>query len=403
MKKLLITLPAIVTIWLSMTFFVANIAEQQIKSLLTDNKQTDISIELLSYQRNLFSATVVTMLTIKQDENSSFSLKITSTIHHYPYQATIKNNVVLQDKILAEKAERYFGSPQWIISEEKINLFSTLTGQLTILAGGYTSATASWSTDPVVLDYTLDLQQKSGDFNLNWAGLEGAIATKTISLQSLQLSSHFSQLSTLQDYNYLLKIAKVVFQQNNEQSLLEGISLQGHSQQGKQKQTIDTSNEILIKTYQTNTDLEEVFTDSQIKLLLTGLHQPALQLLNEGASNTQEIESALTKLVNHGAQLTLSQLSSQTPWGEVGGSLYLTLDKGASLTDIIINPYILFDYMSGDASLVLPLSLLEEPDIAESLQMGLMSGLLVRDEQTLNLKSSFQQGELKVNGRVIPL
>jgi len=109
------------------------------------------------------------------------------------------------------------------------------------------------------------------------------------------------------------------------------------------------------------------------------------------------------ELVHHGAQLTLSQLTSQTPWGEVDGNLDLTLDKGASLTNIMINPYILFDHISGDASLVLPLGLLEEPEIAEPLKVGLASGLLVRGEQTINLQTSFQQGELKVNGKVIPL
>ena len=67
------------------------------------------------------------------------------------------------------------------------------------------------------------------------------------------------------------------------------------------------------------------------------------------------------------------------------------------------NQYTLFDYMSGNASLVLPLSLLDEPAVAESLQMGLMTGFLEKNEQTLNLQTSFQQGELTVNGRVIPL
>lgn len=403
MKRALIALFTIASVCLLMTFFVANIAEKEIKELFSQQENTDISVELLDYQRNFFSATAVTMLTIKDDINSDLLLKITSTVHHYPYQASIKSTIELQDETLAQKAEHYFGTPQWIISEEKISLFSKLTGKLMILAGSYESESESWSTEPLLLDYEMDLKQKSGDFNLSWAGMTGIEQKQIIKLKSLSVSSHFSQLIKENDYNYLLNVASVNIQENDEKSLFEGISLEGRSQQGTQKETIDTSNELIIKTYQINENNKETFTDNHIKLSLTGLYQPALKLLSEGVSDTHEIENALSELVHHGAQLTLSQLTSQTPWGEVDGNLDLTLDKGASLTNIMINPYILFDHMSGDASLVLPLGLLEEPEIAEPLKVGLASGLLVRGEQTINLQTSFQQGELKVNGKVIPL
>ena len=59
--------------------------------------------------------------------------------------------------------------------------------------------------------------------------------------------------------------------------------------------------------------------------------------------------------------------------------------------------------MSGDARVVLPLRLLDEPAISEPLQLGIIAGFLEQNEQTLNLQTSFKQGELTVNGRVIPL
>ncbi|WP_022942616.1 DUF945 family protein [Psychromonas hadalis] len=403
MRKLSITLVLMVTAWLSMTYFVANMAEKEIKALLLENAQAELSIELLSYQRYFFSAIAITKVTFKDDNDSDFSLQITSVIHHYPYQVSIKNSIELENERLKETAQGYFSTSQWITSEDKINLFAQLTGRLTVVAGFYESETESLSTAPLLLDYHIDLKNRKGELTLNWAGLLANTLTNGVDLQSLQLISHFGQLAKQDDYDYQLKIEKIVYQQDQQRSLLEGFYLKGNRQQGEKNSTIDTSNELRIKHYQFNTDNKQIFTQSHIKLDITGLYQPAFELLNSGAGNTQEIEEALIALVNHGAQLKLAQLSSQTPWGEVNGKLDLVLDKGTPLTDIIINPYLLFDYMSGDASLLLPVSLLGEPLLSEPLQMGLRSGFLQKNVQTLNLQASFQQGELIVNGRVIPL
>jgi len=404
MKKLSIFFVVIVIAWLSMTDYIATIAEQEIKALLAENEGSDsFSMELQSYQRNFFSSTAITKLMILDDDADDLSLIITSTIHHYPYQALIKNRIELLDEALSKKAENYFSTTQWISSEEKINLFSELTGELTIVAGRYEGDNESLSTKPIRVNYQLDLKTKNGNFNIDWAGLSATTYTTKVDLQSLQLSSTLSKRTKQSDYNYQLEIAHITIQQGQKNSLLEGVSLKGHSQPGSQKETIDSSNELVVDNYQFNTSNKQSFTDNRIKLVLTGLYQPAFELLNGGSDNTQEIENALDELVKHGAHLQLFQLSSTTPWGDVNGKLDLTLERGVVLTDILINPYMLFDYMSGDASLVLPLSLLDEPAIAESLQMGVMTGFLEKNAATLNLKTSFQQGELIVNGRVIPL
>ncbi|MCP5078716.1 MAG: YdgA family protein [Psychromonas sp.] len=403
MKKLSIML-AVVAVWLLMTNYIATVAEQEIKALFVESDHGEpLSIELQSYQRHFFSSTAITKLTVSDDETGDLSLIIISTIYHLPYQALIKNSIKLLDEALNKKAESYFSTTQWITSEERINLFSELTGELTIVAGSYKSDNESLSTKPVMVDYQVDLKTKKGYFNLNWAGLSATTNTTKVDLQALQLSSYISLLTKQSDYNYRLKIAGISIQQDKQKSLLEGVLLKGRSQQGSKEETLDTSNELVIDSYQFNTNSKQSFTDNRIKLALTGLYQPAFELLSSGSDDNQEIENALTELVKHGAQLKLSQLSSKTPWGEVDGKLDLTLEQGAALTDIAINPYILFDYMSGDVSLVLPVNLLDEPTIAESLQMGLMTGFLEKNEQTLNLKTSFQQGELTVNGRVIPL
>lgn len=405
MRKLLITVVTLATIWLSMTYFVASLAEKEIKNLLVESAQEKVSIELLSYQRHFFSAQAITKVTFKGDVegDDDFSLQITSRIHHYPYQAIIKNSIIFARESLTEKAHRYFSTSQWITSEEKINLFSQLTGRLKIVAGRYESETESLSTEPLLLDYNIDLKNKKGDLTLHWAGVTARTLSHYVDLQSLQLTSHFEKLVKQGDYDYLLKIEKIAYQQDQHRSVLEGFDLQGSSLQNDKNSTIDSHNELRIKRYQVNADNKQIFTQTHIKLDVTGLYQPAFKLLNSGAGNAQEIEEALISLVDHGAKLKIFKLSSQTPWGEMKVKLDLILDEGTPLTGILINPYILFDYMSGNANFLLPVSLLDEPLFSKPIQMGVMSGFLQQNAQTLNLQASFQQGELIVNGRVIPL
>jgi hypothetical protein len=402
MNKLLISLSLLFVSCLSMIYFVANMTEKEIKIVFSENHSADYSVELISYQRDFFTATAISKVHILGDQLPLLSFEITTTIDHYPYQAVLHHNIEIVDETMVKKTESYFGTTQWLTSVEKINLFSQLTGQLSIAAGNYKSESQAVTSEPIVIDYQVDLKNKKASFTLNWAGLTGRIGAMVVNLNALQLTSHATGLSTQSDYDYQLKIKTIKVLQNKHHWLLEGIALQGISQQGQQK-TVNTINDLIIDAYQINTGEIQTFTDNRLKLALTGLYQPAFQLLNTGSDDNQEIEHALIELVNHGAQLSLSQLNSQTPWGEVDGKLDLILDKGASLMDILVNPYILFDYMSGNASLVLPLGLLDEPALQEPLQMGLMTGFLEKSEQTLNLQTSFQQGELMINGKVIPL
>ena len=63
----------------------------------------------------------------------------------------------------------------------------------------------------------------------------------------------------------------------------------------------------------------------------------------------------------------------------------------------------LLDYIAGNAHLSLPVALLDEAKFGESLSMAVMTGFLKQQEQKLILDTQFEQGELTVNGRVIPL
>jgi len=402
MKKLSLSVLILAVIYISMTFLIGGMVEKEIRLAVSENEQPDLSIELLSYQRHFLSAIATSKMTITIDKETVFAFNVSSTISHYPHQAIIKSHIQFDDQLLSERAEKYFNTTKWLTSEERLDLFSQLTGVLTIAPGGYESGSEKIISEPLLLSYQIDLDDNSGAMQVDWAGLVAASDAITVGLNRLQFSANV-EYSEIQESDYYLIIKELFVQQAESHSLLENFILKGRSEQGKGDQRIDMHNEVELGAYHINGFTQKTFTDNRMAFAVTGLYQPAFSLLNGDSADKREIESALVELVQNGGQVTLSELNSQTPWGEVDGAFDITLDQGASLIDIVANPYILLDYIDGDASLALPAALLDEPTLADPLEVGVMTGFLLQEGESLNLQTSFQQGELVVNGQVIPL
>jgi hypothetical protein len=69
------------------------------------------------------------------------------------------------------------------------------------------------------------------------------------------------------------------------------------------------------------------------------------------------------------------------------------------------NPFTLMDYVNGNGNgnIALPKTLLNEPIIAEPLQVKMMTGFLILDGNKWLFETQLVQGELVVNGKIIPL
>ena len=402
MKKLLSSLFVISALLLSGIYLVGKMTESEIQKIFAKGEQQAFSSKLLSYDRQFLKATAVSQISLMLEGDKPVVFRVKSTIRHYPYKASITNQIRLLDPTLAEKVQGYFGTENWISSTEEISLLGKLTGQLHLLPGSYNNAGEQIATKALQLDYQVNMQDYSGTFNLNWHGLDAQTRDGNLSVEAVRLNSDFASLPVANEYNYFAEIARVVIRQKNRQSQLQGVELQGSSRSGKQAATLDSSHEWKVATYRIDDGIENVFTDNHLKLDLKGLSAPALALLSR-ASGEQQLAKALAELVAHGAQLSLTELTSQTPWGEVNGEIDLTLQQGARLSEIMENPFMLIDYGSGRASLFLPESLLQLPELSDLLEIGLHSGFLKRQAQTLSLETQFGQGELTINGRVIPL
>lgn len=403
MKKLLISLFALSAALLSSVYLVGEMTENEIQKIFAKSDQPGLSTELLSYDKQFLKATVTSQITLTFEGEKPVVFTVTSAIQHYPHKARIMNQIRLPDPELAAKVQAYFGSENWIRSIEEISLLGKLTGQLQLLPGSYSNAGEQFATKALQLDYQLDLQDYSGKVNLNWHGLDAQISDGNFSVEAVKLTANFGTLAIAQEYDYLADIAQVVIRQKHTQAQLQGIKIQGSSRIGKQADTVDSSNQWKVASYRVADGTEKVFTDNHLKLDLKGLYSPALTQLSRASGDQQQITQALAELMAHGAQLSLSELRSQTPWGKIHGALDITLQQGARLPEVLANPFMLLDYTSGSANLFLPEALLQLPALSELLQVALHSGVLKRQDKTLSLETQFEQGELTINGRVIPL
>ena len=403
MRKLLISLFIISTLLLAGVSFVGEMAENEIRSLFSEAQRRGLAVELLSYEKQFLSARVSSRVTLLLEQEQPLVLTVLSRIRHYPHQAQINNKISLFDPQLAKQIQDYFGTENWVSSQQKISVLGTLTGQLQLLPGAYYKGGEQFATKALQLDYQLDLQDYAVMVNIEWQGFNSLTKDSYFSVESVRFRSTMAPLTLAGQYDYSVEIAEAVIQQSSSHTQLQGVALQGSIRPDEKANTLDSRNDWQVALYQLDNDPEKAFTDNYLKFNFQGLSAPALNQLSVAGTDQARTSKALAELMRHGVQSVHSQLHSTTPWGEVHGQWNISLQQGAELSEIAANPFMLLDYTSGKGSLLLPGALLKLPDLAEILQAALENGLLQQQQRMLSLEVQLEQGELTLNGRVIPL
>lgn len=403
MRKLLISLFIISTLLLSAIGFVGEMAENNIRRLFSEAQRQGLAVQLLSYEKHFLSARVSSRMTLQLEQQRPIVLTLLSSIRHYPHQAQINNQISLLDAQLARQVQDYFGTENWLSSQQQISLLGRLSGQLQLLPGGYYQGAKQFATKALQLHYQLDLQDYAAKVNVHWQGFNALSKESYVSVDSLRFRSTFTPLASAGEYDYIAEVAEVIIQQSSSHTQLQGMAAQGSMRRGSRANTLDSDNDWQVALYQLDNDPQKAFTDNHLKLNLNGLSLPALSRLSAAGAETLRATKVLAELIAHGMQSVHSELRSTTPWGRVHGEWNISLQQGAELAEIAANPFMLLDYTSGKGNLLLPAALLQLPDLGELLQAALENGLLQKRQQALSLEVQLEQGELTLNGRVIPL
>ncbi len=403
MKKTILSFFSITIGLFLCIFYMGELVHKESIGFLNNSDANTVTTKLISYEKQFLTAKMVSEVEFSVEQSDPILLQISSDIKHYPHKAVINNRIKVISEPLAQQVSEYFAGQAWLTSQEEISWFGSLTGQLVLAKGSYQENQEQIQSLAATLNYEIDLNSKAGQFSINWGGLNANTNRGDMSIEGFSATADFQSINKITEYEYRTKINKLVIKNSDNLSTLENLQLNGSSHIGSKQDTVNTSNEWRLASYQVGNDAKQVFTDNHIKLDIKGLYSPAFEILSSASEDQLKVEQALTDLVAFGAQLNLLTLSSQTPWGKIQGNLEVDLHKGTPFLQIMNHPFMILDYISGDANLSLPAALLSEPVLAEPLQMGLMSGLLKREEQVLTFQTELKQGELTVNGQVIPL
>ncbi|WP_354623021.1 DUF945 family protein [Psychromonas sp. MME2] len=403
MKKLILGIAAIFLLLLTGIYWVGVVAERETVKMFALKQQPGSESKLIRYHRGFFTATSESEVKMVLDDGQDIVFHIFSSIQHYPYKALIKNKLVVKDELLNNKVVSYFGREDWLVSEDEIDLFGQLSGRLMVPSGRFESTSELFLSQPLQLDYQFNLDDYSGTVDVILEGLESRGQDTGVTFSEVKFHSNFNLLEKDDEYEYLVEIAKMTAKQAHRVIRVEEIKWQGKSYLSDKGENINSDNELSMGRYQIGQDNSHLFTDSRIKINVKGLSAAAFERLTHDRVSEQDIARTLSDLFAYGVQLTIADLSSQTPWGAIDGGLDLTLQEGAVLTEVLGNPFMLLDYVTGSINLQLPEKILQQSDLKPLLRAALQAGFLREEGQSLHFQTQLQLGELTVNGHNIPL
>lgn len=402
MKKTLIPIFLLLFVILGGTYFVGEMTQKELYKQVKQSKTQLIQIELLSYQKSFFTANAEMKLSIPVKGQLPLKILVNSDITHYPYKAKAITHFSLVDIKRDKQLVTFFQTKDWLTSQEEVNLFGNVSGQVQLVAGMFESESERLNILPLEVLYQYNLSEKKGTLEVDWAGFSGEIHDQVFDVNTVSVNASFTKVndSDLIDYQYKAEIEEFKFIQSPQHLSMKAIELAGKNQAGKDKLTVNTDNTWKVKEFQNG---QQLFMNNHIKLSLSELNLAALSKLKASIANPRLLLQELTRLASLGGHINLQTLQSDTPWGRVDGQLIMDIQRGLAATEISNNPLSLIDYSNGELSLSLPQALLQQPDVGNFVKMGIQSGVLKKQQQQLTLQASLDRGELMINGQVIPM
>ncbi|KPU82810.1 hypothetical protein JI57_03380 [Psychromonas sp. PRT-SC03] len=402
MKKGLMAIFVVVALLLSGTYFMGEKVYKETHQFFSQQNENGISYHIINYEKGFFESNLESTVTLQVDSGASVTFVINTLIKNYPYKATLDSQIKFKSTSLNKKAEQYFSTSQWFSSEMQVSLLGRLSGDFGVVAGAYKNAQETLSNEALNLHYSLNLKDKSGMFAMDVANFKVANQLINVDVTNFSLSSHFNALSIRAPSEYAVNVQDVRVKINNGNIHIKDITFKGDSTSSKSGDKINSNNQLDMAYYQFGTD-KNIYTDSEIQLNFSDIDADTLDKLNQATENSAIIEGLLIQLVQKGFNVDLKSLKSTTPWGNIAGSMHISVQKGAPLRNILTNPFVLLDYVDGNAHLNISEVFLKEPSFAFVLQLALSSQLLQKQDKQLKLEAQLKKGELVVNGKQFPL
>lgn len=427
MKKILIALAILVTVVLVTPTFIGSVVESEHQALLEKMKNNSaITIKKQSFQRSWFSGQAVTDITINLYDETlpQLTLSIEEDLRFGPFifssdgfnfalsHTTAKIN--LKDFIADEEIQNF------------INDKVTITGLLTFSK----DIIARISVDEISKEVDgnkINSEKAYGEFTLSgdkflsgeftWGGLTVTTADESVVVgkvtmdidQTLIVGDFYSgNALSVGDANFLMSSVKVTDVADDQSLVINKLMM---------SVVTDVKDDLMKMKLVYSADevavMGESYKKANFELALLNLDTNVLQEFNTFFSqipnnidetylqeHMAELSALAGKLLEKEPLFKIEDLSIETPQGKIQSTFNMSLDK--SIFDPA-NVMSAIAAVKADAKGSAPEAFFAKLGLLPMLDAYIEQGMLVRSDEKLTFEVTFSQGQLQVNGQVIPL
>ncbi len=413
MKKTLTVVAVAAAVCAGSIYYVGNYTEQQVHNMIaqTNQQNSGVKAQLISYEKGFLTAQSKLELQIQNPEmpEEVWQLQVDANIQHWPYKAVIESGVSVLGDAEKEVVKQLFGTETPYTARDEINLMGQLTGKGQLAKINLVEGAESFQLTPININYQMDLNALTGTSQIHFDEMTIA-GEENVSLKNFDVNGEFAVIndSTLMTYDYVMKLAEGQVRSPDVNVDFTQMSMQTAFKKGQQANTLDTLVAINVGNYVMSADEVLAFSNSELEINLNGLDQAALVGLSQLQQHPDTIDEALVQqllldLASKGANISVSKLNSQTPWGDVSANLAIELPPGAIDKTVLMAPQSALGLISGNANARLSNKILQAPGIGDQLNFAVMMGILTQQGEELVLEGSLKDGQLVVNQNTFPL
>ncbi|MCE2573619.1 DUF945 family protein [Motilimonas eburnea] len=413
MKKTLTAIAVAAIACAGSIYYVGNYTEQQVQQMIaqTNEQNAGVNAQLISYNKGFLSAQSQVQLQIQHPDmpEEVWQLQVDANIQHWPYKAVIDSAVSVIGDVEKEVVKQLFGTDTPYTAKDEVNLLGQLTGQGQLVEMNLDEGGKSLQLTPINISYNMDLNALSGYSELSFDALTIA-GEENVSLKDFAVKGDFAIInnSALMTYDYLFSLGEGQVRSSEINVDFTQMSMQTAFKQGQKPQTLDTLVALKVGNYVISAHEVLAFSNSELEINVNGLDEAALIELSQLQQYPDSIDDALVQqlvldLAGKGANVAISKLNSQTPWGDVSANLEIDLPPGAVDKTVMMAPQSALGLLTGNANARLSGQILQAPGIGDQLNFAVMMGILTQQGEDLVLKGSLKDGQLVVNDNTFPL
>jgi hypothetical protein len=427
MKKLLIIIALLSVIILVSPKFIGSVVETEYQLALNKlNDNPAITVKSTTFSRNWFSGKVVTEMTIllEHEDVEILNLVIEDSLLYGPLIFTndglklalsySHSSINFTDLYIEEEIENFI--------KNKIHLSTLLTFSKDIVTQVTIDEVSKQIDGNKILSskavgkFTLENENRLyGEFN--WAGLSATTAEESFTIEGVTLSvdqmlidgSYFqgnaismgsldflisaikasdaSATETLSLNNLLINASSSVKDDLMELKMNYGVDkLEVEGQKLENANLVLTLNGLNIKVLQ------------EVNVLLKKLSSENEQIFSP--TNMKKLSSLTSKLVANNPTLEIENLSVITPEGKIDSSMLVSIDQKqydpANFMSII-------GAINATAQGEAPIDFFVKLGFGPVVEQYINQGFIKQKDDTISVELNYAQGQLNINGNVIPL